>query len=1808
MADSSDSLTESTEPTLTGGAFDVLHNRLKALNSDLQERLEKLNVKRKEVFGGQEAAIIGHDRIQTENSCIPRDIVAIGSTVIFGYNVFVGLKSETALTDVFSVQLFENGELRAGDPNFIDDSGFRGDFQELYRYYKLARFLQFVIRSGRLYMVFQTGESVDDFKVFRWRIDGDTLQYEDNRGDMDLEEPPQLEFEWQPCTRDDQVSGMHPHISVRDRLFVETIGGDLTIKVENNTETGEGIYSEPVENRDQTLDDAVVSYAEVGHLLLLRIMPYQEAPRHYIYDHKRRRVVREDTLAQAGILLPEDHGLIFPRGCYLQDGEMKRFEEDVSGMVYTRCIRSPNGEDFAYIFYQREAGRYILIQYNLIAKSLTNPIFCHGFTTFADGSMMIFSAPDNEERRMHPMQIWQTPFYGDSHEVAKDTSSFLYKIGNRDLVRGVSDCYSISRLIAKPEPSLVTFEDLIKEATATLDSYHWLEHADVCNLQEALLEIRQTGVAAIDEFEKVERIRKETGRQLAENAETTDRLCKKASLESRSSVDEFVNLLNDLRAQRGHTISLRDLRFSDAEAIGAMEQELEDAYQLICGQCVDFLLLDDAFGPYLQRIEELTKAFDAVETLADLKPVERELSELSERLDLLTDVVNNLNIEDTTKTTAIVDIITGVYGHINRAKAVARGLHQNLGKEEASAEFAAQYKLLTQTITNFIGLCDSPARCDELLTKVMISVEELEGRFADYDDYVDQLTEKREEAYNAFNNRKQVLEEEKQRRINGLLSSANRIMRGVGSRASTFKTIDEINAYYASDLMVVKLKELIAKLTDLGDTVKADDLAGQLKASQDEVARKLRDKLELFDGDDNVINLGGYKFSVNTQSLELTTVLREGNMYFHLTGTDFYDQIEDPAFLETKPLWNQELVSEDREVYRGEYLAYCIMQDALHAEKGLSMQALTELAVADSANDLETLVRDYSAELYAEGYEKGVHDHDAALILQALVELHNRCGLLRYDSEARAHAMLFWAFSEDDRKKDSLRNKLHSLGILRQAFGELEINPAYIEEIRKPMAAFYEQLELPATSSILRGAAEFLYYELQDHGDLVLTENQLAADLQDDFVAHLRQKKVFEAFESDLKKLKGHLKSKLYLVLDWLRTYVQIHGSEGQVSLIWEVAALILISDRIETEAESISTRETVPGLLGQHQLIQDGKLEISFDLFLLKLDSFVNETVPLFRQFQRLRHELTERQRQTMRLEEFKPRVMSGFVRNKLINEVYLPMVGANFAKQMGTVGEDKRTDLMGLLLLVSPPGYGKTMLMEYMSSRLGLTFMKINGPAIGHHVTSLDPGEAPNATAREELQKLNLSLEMGNNVMIYLDDIQHLNPEFLQKFISLCDAQRKIEGVYRGVTRTYDLRGKKVTVVMAGNPYTESGEKFKIPDMLANRADTYNLGEVGGLHEDAFSLSFIENSMTSNPVLGQLATRSQADLYRFWEIAKSGEQEGVDFDSDYGPDEVNEIVAILSRLRRVQEVVLRVNQQYIDSAAQSDDYRTEPAFKLQGSYRNMNRMAEKVFAVMTDAEVDQLVMDHYQNESQTLTTGAEANLLKFKSMLAWLDDTEQARWTEICREFNRRQMLAGADEQDKAAQIVNQLSGFNSNLDRLKDTLADSLQVSLRPIAEATVALREQRLDLQPLVQAVETLRAEPIDLTPLVDGLRNLKTARATAAASTTAAGPSGPVPGAGGLDEEDLLPILEQLGAFNQGLAEIKQVLAEAAASEQRPVIEFPEAYAKAWSDQRILVESLQPVLDTFQKQTDLFLEFKTLIQGLLKGKIQVEVKR
>ncbi|NNC24619.1 hypothetical protein HKX41_10805, partial [Salinisphaera sp. USBA-960] len=107
------------------------------------------------------------------------------------------------------------------------------------------------------------------------------------------------------------------------------------------------------------------------------------------------------------------------------------------------------------------------------------------------------------------------------------------------------------------------------------------------------------------------------------------------------------------------------------------------------------------------------------------------------------------------------------------------------------------------------------------------------------------------------------------------------------------------------------------------------------------------------------------------------------------------------------------------------------------------------------------------------------------------------------------------------------------------------------------------------------------------------------------------------------------------------------------------------------------------------------------------------------------------------------------------------------------------------------------------------------------------------------------------------------------------------------------------------------------------------------------------------------------------------------------------------------------RVNQQYIASAAQAETYRTEPPFKLQGSYRNMNKLAEKISPVMNAAELQQLIGDHYLGEAQLLTSGAEENLLKLGELRGVHSEEQAARWAQIKRDFLRNKAM-GAGEAD--------------------------------------------------------------------------------------------------------------------------------------------------------------------------------------------------
>lgn len=118
-------------------------------------------------------------------------------------------------------------------------------------------------------------------------------------------------------------------------------------------------------------------------------------------------------------------------------------------------------------------------------------------------------------------------------------------------------------------------------------------------------------------------------------------------------------------------------------------------------------------------------------------------------------------------------------------------------------------------------------------------------------------------------------------------------------------------------------------------------------------------------------------------------------------------------------------------------------------------------------------------------------------------------------------------------------------------------------------------------------------------------------------------------------------------------------------------------------------------------------------------------------------------------------------------------------------------------------------------------------------------------------------------------------------------------------------------------------------------------------------------------------------------------------------------------------------------------DAYRTEPAFKLQGSYRDMNKLVAKVVPVMNENELQTLLLSHYESESQTLTAAAEANLLKYKELIGDLHDEDATRWETIKETFVKNNKLKGFGDANEMAQLLAQLMQFSDNLEGIKNVL---------------------------------------------------------------------------------------------------------------------------------------------------------------------------
>ena len=1649
-----------------GGSFEIIKNRLENQGKTLKNTLDILNEKRVSEFGGSINEVINKIKIRTENNCTPVDMAQVNGQLLVGFKTNIGLKNKIDVSDLFSLynvvndgndKSFEEVSIKE---TYLDDPKFVSAFNDLMNYYKDSKLLQVTKKNDSLYIVFQIGQLHTDCRVFKWNINKNEIVYVTDRANDDLINKSKNHcFEWIDTGRNDFVNGKNPHVSILNKVFVETIGGDLTIKVENNTEDGLGIYSEDVLDKNQVLSDAKILFAEVGSLILLKIKPNNEDFRYFIFDTVNQSVVNCKSLAYSCQELPENHGIVFPDGYYLNNGDYKIFEKESDDLVFFDLLSSPNGEDYLYIYFDPIAASYVLYSYNLINKKIENPIHAHGYSLFDNGHLAVFRHSENQElSKINTLTIWKTPFFSDEFfldleksKTKENRNQFFIKIGNADLVSGLSDLFTIVSFINKKEISNSLFENIIKLSTKAIDNYHWLKNKNACEIDKQLNNIIETSELVVDEFEKVKVIKKQSIKVLEDIEEEHSKLINEIKLTPSTDVAKLISLLSKINKHIGRMISFKSQRYINTDRLDELTEYVKEQKNDVNNRLLKLLTNKRSFDVYFTQLDKIEQSIVDVKKVVEIEPFIKEVFVINEDISSVNNEVNDVEVEDSTIVSNILDSISEVFSKINQVNAKLKNAKKSFLSSEAKLEFAAQFKLLSQSVSNSLSNSDTPEKCDIELAKLILQIEKLESKFTDFDDYLTEIYTKRDEISNSFENHKQQLINVNQKRIISLVKAGKINLNSISKKAAKFESIDDLNTYFSSDLMVVKLQQLIENITALNGVVQAEGLDNELVKIKDLSIRSLRDNQDIFKNNGSIMIMGKHEFAVNKSPLDLTIINKDGKMQTHLTSTEYFNTIDAPELNSLNYLWDVDLPSESKDVYRSEYLAYLIINDAINKFNNLTMDLLIK---KNSDNSLDEIISSYVSTRYKDNYVKGVHDHDANLILSNVINIYQNAGNLTYSQDIRAFGFLsnLYFGIPDVNKIVNAKNLLNNLSnnglwneLINQRISLLDSNSVFNNKDKKSIAEFSlinvinEKLEFSNEANQLANAFQ----------SFLLTNN-----INFDFLKKLN---VLEKFEN---------------ISLWMQSFALKEMSELKDFFIDSTMLYLIKNNNLRTDdiasipyvIKDIQLNCHINGLIGDHNKINNGSMDVLLDKFLSDCSQHHNVFYPNFEKFNELRKSLSEKEKDFLCLEDFKSKPLTSFVRNKLITDVYLPMIGDNFAKQIGSFGENKRSDLMGLLLLISPPGYGKTTLIEYVANKLGLVFVKVNCPSIGHSITSLDPNEATDSTSKKEINKINLAFEMGSNVLLYLDDIQHTNPEFLQKFISLCDGTRRIEGVWNGKTKTYDMRNKKFAVVMAGNPYTESGETFKIPDMLANRADIYNLGDILGGKVDTFKLSYIENSLTSNTVLSPLATRNMDDLYKLVDMAK-GDNIALDtLEYNYSAVEANEIIAVLKHMLKILNVVFSVNMEYIKSAASSDNFRTEPVFKLQGSYRNMNKMVEKLVYAMNDEEITQLIADHYVGESQTLTSGAESNILKLKSLMNIITKEEQERWIEICTDFNRNRKMGG-DDIDSGKMIANQLALF-------VDAYNDNIKTKENDINQVDIKSSELALLLKPMIEYFDKL----------------------------------------------------------------------------------------------------------------------------------------
>ncbi len=1642
-----------------GGSFAVIRNRLLNNASDFKSSIVDLDEKRKVEFGGVALDVLTNVNLLTGSNCKPVDIAKVGDVLLFGFDSEIGMKSRTVLSDLLATYElvanesggFEVHQLDLMD-TFLSSQEFNDEFSRLTEYNRNFRLRQLFVENDTLYMIVSTDPDGVEFAHFTFVNGSSGFEYKGyqlylpSRGER-------FAPNWVKTTNSDIVKGRHPHISVLNKVFVETVGGDLTIKTESNTEDGRGIYAEDVVAKEQRITDAEVYFVDMGDLIALSIKPLSEEPRYFIYNVPTQKVIRCDAIADGFTPLESEGGVIFSNGYAIAGGDMKVFDAEDTDSRYHAHTVSPSGEDVLYAFYNIAASTYTIYHYNLVNKKVAPPIHSNGFTSRKDGKLLVFRSSQNSKaEKLHKLQVWHSPFmsqekYAELQSGKADTP--LTRVGNPSLVAGISDCYSVLELCASEEISEALYETILVSSDRLVDSHYWLTSEDFGAPAVHVSKLREAAEQVLSEFKKVKELSAEATALIEELNERYAGVQHQVNTLVGNSPQPYIESLHSVKVFIGSVVAAKDRRYIDVERLDQILDSTAELKDRVVEKLIQKLQDKQSFGVFFESLRDIEREARGASTSKKLDESISKLTETSESLQSLSSEVNELDSDDSTQITAIITNLGDVFTEINALNAKLSSSRKSMVEEELRDQFSAQMIQVSQVIEVALASANTPSQCEEQAQELSAQFEKLELRFAESDEYLDQVRSKCSDALQSLETKKESLQSEIQSKIQRLADSADVSIQSVEAKVNSFDSIEQVHTFFQSNILVERLMTNLSRIVDMGDSVLADSYKLKIKMLRAEAITSTRDRAELFEKGGSIIKLGKHRFSVNTRNPEFSIVDSAGAPIAVVSSTSFKQALNDDRFDSLSDYFGRTVPTESDVVYRGSYLAFLVIKHI--KENGYDVNGRADAMVDewrfDKTDTLDQMIDEVLKKNYDGGFTRGVHDVDAkAVFMKIYPMLGGGDSGVFASSETRQMALTYLLASAEEHglinkiiDRLNLARDMAKVASLRESgaanLAAIEaVKSCYLDVIKHHKLAQRSISLIPESGAIIGSDSPRITERLLGDVELEVPNDEIISAVTDYLVACLEladgklililPKEVSEICEAVNEQMPENLRDGLSEeTFDILVEHMFENMAQGIRREAWLRFKLGATGDSF-VKYEQNSTQFSIDGLIGDHPTLNSGVLSGDVEQFMNVCEAHYSVHAAKYLELVQLRQTVSKEMQESLRLNELQPKPMAGFVRNELIKKCYLPMVGDSFASQIGTIDSSKAGQSGGLLLM-SPPGYGKTTLLEYLAKAMGMLFVKVNGPAIGHNVTSIIPEEADSAAAQSELEKLNFALEMGDNVLVVVDDIQHLNPEFLQKFISLCDGTRRIEGKWNGVTKTYDLKGKRFAIAMAGNPYTENGEAFKVPDMLSNRMSSYNLGDVMSGMEIPFELSYIENCLTANPVTEVLSSREPEDVLTIIKMARGDMEVAASaLKHPYSQGELAELVDVMAHMVSVQKVVLEVNKRYIESAAQATNYRTEPPFLLQGSYRNMAKMAEKVVGAMTDEDIRNLISDHYKAESQTLTVGAEENFLRIKFLLGTSTKQDEERWSEIVEKYKEMMAPDVSSEAESLKDIADVLS----------------------------------------------------------------------------------------------------------------------------------------------------------------------------------------